>query len=604
MSPFAVQLPAPDLPNDLEWLNTSSPLGWRDLRGKFVLLDFWTYCCINCMHILPELAKLEEAYPNELVVIGVHSAKFTGEQETANIREAIQRYGIRHPVINDRDMRVWRQFHVSAWPTLILVDPAGRVVWARSGEQTFETLDALLRKAIPYYRRQGLLDERPVYFSHELERREETPLYFPGKVLYDAATDRLFIADSNHHRIVIARSDGKLLDIVGCGRKGRRDGTFDAAEFSHPQGMTLLDGALYVADTENHLIRKVDWQKRQVSTVAGTGTQARGRSLTAPGKATAVDLSSPWDLYAVDGRIFVAMAGSHQIWLFDPVKERIGPFAGNGREDIVDGPLLPPRPYAPGYASFAQPSGLSADDRYLYVADSEGSSVRMVPWNGRGDVRTLIGTSHLPSARLFTFGDRDGPFELARLQHPLAVVYREGKVYVADTYNDKIKVVDPASRTVLTIAGNDPSQFRDSPARFNEPAGLTCGPDCLFVADTNNHVIRKVSLRPPHEITTFRVEGLTPPKPPHQDVPTWAESAKHQATLLSEATVVAGGTVPIQLEITPKPMVELNPQVPILVETCFESADGVLRAGQRYEISDAEKTVAIDMPNTDVPQKL
>ncbi|GAB6165793.1 thioredoxin-like domain-containing protein [Thermostilla marina] len=604
MSPFPMQMPAPDLPNDLEWLNTSAPLDWRDLRGKFVLLDFWTYCCINCMHILPELAKLEEAYPNELVVIGVHSAKFSGERETANIREAVQRYEIRHPVINDHDMRLWRRFGVSAWPTLVLIDPVGRIVWARSGEQTFETLDSILRKAIPYYRRQGILDERPIYFSPESEHLTETPLRFPGKVIYDASSERLFIADSNHHRIVVTRADGRLLEIVGCGRKGRQDGSFETAEFSHPQGMTLLDGALYIADTENHLIRKVDWQTRRVSTVAGTGEQARSQSLLVPGKATSVALNSPWDLYAAEERIFVAMAGAHQIWLFDPGKGRIGPYAGNGREDIVDGPLLPPRPYLTGYSSFAQPSGLSADGRSLYVADSEGSSIRIVPLNGRGDVQTLLGTAHLPSARLFTFGDVDGPFDRARLQHPLGVVYHEGKVYVADTYNDKIKVIDPSLQSVRTIAGNDASLFRDPPARFNEPAGLALGPDCLFVADTNNHVIRKVSLQPPYQVTTLEIQGLTPPAPAADGVPKWAEVAQREATLLPETVVAKGKAVPIRLLIDVGPTIELNPQIPIAVETCFESNEGKLLVGPVFKLSNAADPVSIVVPDTVVPRRL
>jgi thiol-disulfide isomerase/thioredoxin len=218
-----VRLPAPPLDGGVEWVNTPGPIKLADFRGRFVLLDFWTYCCINCMQELPEIKKLEQAFPNELAVIGVHSAKFEGEQDSQNIREAVQRYEIEHPVVNDAKMAIWRSYGARSWPTLVLIDPAGEVVWARGGERTFDEMKKVIERGLPYYRAQGLLvpAPRPAVFGGK--KREATPLRFPGKVLADARR-RLFISDSNHNRIVVTNLDGQLQFVVGSARRpgGRR----------------------------------------------------------------------------------------------------------------------------------------------------------------------------------------------------------------------------------------------------------------------------------------------------------------------------------------------------------------------------------------------
>ena len=239
-------------------MNTAAPIELKDLRGKFVLLDFWTYCCINCMHILPEVKKLEKAYPNNLVVIGVHSGKFDTEHDSDSIRQAIMRYEIEHPVVNDADMKIWNRYGVSSWPSLFLIDPEGKVVKLFQGETSFETFDQTIKNALPYYRQRQALNERPVKFDLETRKAAQTPLRYPGKILADEPGRRLFIADSNHNRIVVASLDGKLQTVIGSGEIGRADGDFKAARFNHPQGMALRGDILYVADTENHLLRKID----------------------------------------------------------------------------------------------------------------------------------------------------------------------------------------------------------------------------------------------------------------------------------------------------------------------------------------------------------
>ena len=312
-SPFPRRVKAPALDGGVDWINTAGPIDLAQLRGKFVLLDFWTYCCINCMHILPELKKLEHAYPNEIVVIGVHSAKFATEQDTKNIQDAVLRYEIEHPVVNDARHKIWDRFEVESWPTLRVIDPEGYVVAGNSGEIDFESLDKFFKRAIPYYREKGLLDTTPLRFELASYKAAATPLRFPGKLLADEKSDRLYIADSNHNRIVVARLDGTLVDTIGSGEAGATNGAYAAASFDHPQGMALDAGRLYVADTENHLLRTVDLAKKQVETIAGTGHQSHGtragggrskRRSTAPGRcrSRATICMSPWQGFTRSGK--------------------------------------------------------------------------------------------------------------------------------------------------------------------------------------------------------------------------------------------------------------------------------------------------------------
>jgi thiol-disulfide isomerase/thioredoxin len=522
-NPFRRRIEVPEFPKGMEWLNTGRPLTKEDLKGKFVILDFWTYCCINCMHILPELKKLEHKYPKELVVIGVHSAKFETEKVTDNIRKAILRYEIEHPVINDDEHKVWDLYGVSSWPSLLMIDPEGNAVWMRSGECKAEEINEVLSVGIAWYRDQGLLDEKPLKFDLERDKVAPTPLRFPGKILADEASGRLFISDSNHNRIVIATLDGKLIDVIGSGAEGATDGTYKTATFDHPQGCALHGETLYVADTENHLLRKVDLKAKTVTTIAGTGQQAKTgwpgieqaqladqapERWVGPPRSTA--LGSPWALWVHESDLYIAMAGPHQIWKMPLDESEIGPYAGNGREDIIDGGLLPKIPYMQGFSSFAQPSGLSSDGEWLFVADSEGSSIRAVPFDRKKKVKTVVGSDHLDYGRLFASGDKDGTRRVAKLQHALEVVYLDGQIYVADTYNHKIKVVNAKTGETKTLWGTGEPGASDEPAQFHEPAGLAHAAGKLYVADTNNHLIRTIDLKS-GKVQTLEIAGLTDP---------------------------------------------------------------------------------------------
>lgn len=546
-NPFPRKLETPEFPEGLEWINVKTPLKKADLKGKFIIVDFWTYCCINCIHTHPELKKLEKAYPNELVVIGVHSAKFEAEKGLKNIEEAVMRYEIEHPVINDSEHEVWNLFGIQSWPTVILIDPEGNAVWGKGGETKFADVDKILKLAIPYYREKKLMNDKPLKFDLAAARQPATPLRFPGKVLADEASKRLFIADSNHNRIVVSTLDGKLQSTIGSGQIGQADGDFAKASFNKPQGLALKGETLYVADTENHLIRKVDLAKKTVTTIAGTGVQMK-LPVADMQKPKQTALGSPWDLWIHDKDLFIAMAGPHQIWRLKLDESAIGPFAGNSREDIVDGPLLPPEPYEAGYSSFAQPSGLASDGKSLFVADSEGSSIRRVPFDAKGEVSTVVGTAELPFNRLFTFGDVDGERAIARLQHALGVVYVGNTLYVADTYNNKIKSVHPRSGEVKTFAGTGKSGKDDAAGTFDEPAGISHAGDLLYVADTNNHLIRTVDIKS-GKVGTLQIAGLSAPagtaKAPRK--PTFPGAIQVKVPAVSVKSV--GGKVKFDVDI-------------------------------------------------------
>jgi DNA-binding beta-propeller fold protein YncE len=503
-NPFPDRPAAPSLDGGTAWLNTSGEISLKDLRGKVVVIDFWTYCCINCIHVLPDLKYLEQKYPDELVVIGCHSAKFDNEKDTEAIRRAIVRYEIEHPVINDSEMTVWRKMGVRSWPTLVLIDPEGKYCGTASGEGNRELMDTIIANVIAYHDAKGTLDRTPVRFDLERDRMKSGPLKFPGKLLADTAGNRLFVSDSNHNRIVVSTLDGKLIEVIGNGQIGAKDGSYAEASFDHPQGMALDGETLYVADTENHLLRTIDLKTKSVSTLAGTGMQDRRRTSGGTLKSTA--LNSPWDLEIVDGTLFIAMAGPHQLWSHEIGSNDIGVFAGSGREDIIDGPH--------DQSALAQPSGISSDGEFIYVADSEGSSIRQVSVDPKGKVTTIVGAHDLPSGRtLFEFGDRDGVGSKARLQHPLGVHYSNGKVFVADAYNHKIKVIDVAKRKVTTLSGTGTAGTDLAPLQLHEPAGMTLSGDTLYVADTNNHRLITIDLKT-NKASTFEIAGLSEPTKP------------------------------------------------------------------------------------------
>jgi len=481
MSDSPTRVHAPDFPPGLDWFNVAAPLSLTSLRGKVVLLDFWTYGCINCLHIIPDLRRLEEKYRAELVVVGVHSAKFTNERNAENLRRIIVRYDLDHPVVNDVRFEIWKSYGARAWPTQVLIDPEGYVVGTASGEGNGDAFDQAIAAVIRVFDEQRKIDRTPLAMSPERERVTMGTLAFPGKVLVDEASDRLVVADSNHHRVLVATLDGRVTDVIGDGAVGWIDDAFERARFYRPQGLALRGDALFIADTENHLVRVADLRARTVATVAGTGRQ--GRWGDHGGDVHETPLSSPWDLALGRALLFVAMAGVHQVWMIDLERGLALPYAGSGREARVDGPAEE--------AAFAQPSGLAIDGQTMYVADSESNIIRAISLPPDNRVLTLAGGD------LFEFGDKDAAGDDARLQHPLGVAWAAGALFIADTYNHKIKRLDPATRRVTTFAGTGEPGLADGPARsarFYEPGGITATSTSLYVADTNNHAVRRVRI--------------------------------------------------------------------------------------------------------------
>jgi thiol-disulfide isomerase/thioredoxin len=547
-----VQGPELDFQGAAGWLNTAGPIRPEELRGKIVLLDFWTYCCINCHHVLPDLAKLEEKYKNELVVIGVHTPKFLAERDTENIRKKIHEYGIKHPVISDANQIIWRHYNVAGWPTLALFDTNGRVIGAISGEGHYAVLDKVIGNLVQQRRADGTLNETPLKFFPENEKidSDNDPLLFPGKVLADAASQRLFISDTGHNRIVITDLDGKHPTTIGNGESGLVDGGYDKAQFNRQQGMCLVGETLYVADTENHAIRAVDLKAKTVTTVAGTGQQSQERR--GSGEGTKFGLNSPWDVVQVPGTstLLIAMAGPHQIWSYDTATRMVSVVAGSGMETILDGP--------PDRAAFAQPSGLATDGKTYFVADSEVSGVRTLTLGpGAGRVGRIVGRG------LFDFGDVDGQAGDVRLQHCLGLAFADGKLYIADTYNNKIKVCDPASRTVKTLSGDGQPGDTNDPPRYYQPGGLSVAGSTLYVADTNNGHIRAIDLKT-GQVRTLALEGLTPPRP-RVRVPSFPGAL---VTNTPTVQVAPGSQITLDVNLQLKSGEKVNPEapMPVLIE--------------------------------------
>jgi DNA-binding beta-propeller fold protein YncE len=404
----------------------------------------------------------------------------------------------------------------------------------------------LIRETITYHRQQGTLRDTPLPALAMSEPRD-TPLRFPGKVAVDTASSRLVVADTNHHRLVLASLDGDVLAVIGSGRAGMVDGAFATAAFRQPQGMVLQGDELYVADTGNHAVRRVDLARGMVETVLGNGQQAR--TLNVPGYGRAVSLNSPWALYRHGSALYMAMAGSHQVWRADLTTGYAEPFAGSGREAWVDDTYSD--------AAFGQPSGLTGDGQRLYVADTEDNALRELSLDPDGVTTTAAGGG------LFTFGDRDGAGQIVKLQHPQGVAASRGRVFIADTYNHKIKQYDPVSGRVDTLAGTGTSGYRDGTldrALFDEPSGLSAGGDKLYVADTNNHRVRVIDLAA-GGVSTFVLRGLTSPS----SSDAWASSVEDdlvETVKLDRHVLPALSTTTARIQLHPPKGWKVNVKAP------------------------------------------
>ncbi|HAY42393.1 MAG TPA: hypothetical protein DCY59_02040 [Micrococcaceae bacterium] len=476
------------------WLNTGGEqLNLEALRGKIVILDFWTFCCINCLHVLDELRPLEAKYADVLVTVGVHSPKFEHEADPDALAAAVERYEIHHPVLDDPELVTWQAYGARAWPTLVVLDPEGYIVAHLSGEGHAQGLGSLVDELVAEHEAKGTLHRgNGPYVAPEAR---EGDLRFPGKTI-SLENGNFLVGDSGHHRLVELGNDlSTVVRTIGAGVKGYADGDAQSAQFNELQGLTALPTELaakvgydvIVADTVNHRLRSVNLSTGEVGTLAGNGVQrlldaenARQEHQSADlgTDSLNVSLSSPWDvLYHPSGKVIIAMAGTHQIFSFDPLTSALHVYAGSGLEGLSDG--------APLEAWFAQPSGLTLDTNDdVWVADSETSALRRLEIDEHGEaisVHTAIG------AGLFDFGFRDGAADQARLQHPLGVTaLPDGSIAVADSYNGAVRRFDPVTQMVSTLAKG-----------LKEPADVLLddsvdGAPVLLVVETNTHQLIRI----------------------------------------------------------------------------------------------------------------
>jgi uncharacterized protein YyaL (SSP411 family) len=465
--------PAPSWTLD-GWLNGAA-LSLEQLAGHVVVLDFWTSCCVNCHHVLPELAAIEARFAGRpVVVIGVHAAKFDAEKDPAFVQRAVERLGIRHPVINDPTHALWQAFGVRSWPTVAVLDTQGKVAWQEPGEVHRDVLgrviEDLLGEAEPV---------EPVW--HAAEPVQRSGLRFPAKLevfptaqtqARGAALDddaRVYVSDQ--HRILecVPEEDAEgwpvlaVLRSWGDGTPGSSD---SPPRFRDPQGMSRDGDVLYVADTGNHLLRAIDLASGQVRTIAGTGQLGRSAPVLGPDP-LAIDLRSPMDVSATEGMVFIAMGGQHQLWLLNPASKQLSPAAGTGQEHHVDG--------APDEAALAQPTGMELLGRYLFWVDAETSSLRVFDL-ADGKVGTLAGQG------LFDWGDVDGAGAEVRFQHPKDVTGVADRLFVADTFNGKVKQVLLSENRTSTLASG-----------LQGPSGLVPAGDFVLVAETDAGRIQAVN---------------------------------------------------------------------------------------------------------------
>ncbi len=439
------------------WLNTDGPLSLRDLRGRFICLDFWTFCCVNCLHVLDELRPLEEKYADELVVVGVHSPKFVHEADPVALAQAVERYSVHHPVLDDPELVTWQAYTARAWPTLVLVDPEGYVVAQYAGEGHAHALDALLGELVAEHRARGTL--QPGDSPYVPPVVEPTELRFPAKAV-PLPDGHVLVADAGHDEVVELDGDTVVRRFTG---------------FREPNGLCLLPADVagevgydvVVADTVHHQLRGIALATGEVRVLAGD------RSQWMQGDGTA-RLSSPWDVAWFADRVWIAMAGVHQLWAFDPRTGTIEVAAGTTNEGLLDGPLAE--------AWFAQTSGLAVDGDRLWLADSETSSLR---WVEAGEVHTAIGSG------LFEFGFRDGAAADALLQHPLGVtVLPDRSVALSDTYNGAIRRYDPATGEVTTLA----TDLAEPSGSFVDPSPGPGRAAHLVVVESGAHRLSRLPL--------------------------------------------------------------------------------------------------------------
>ncbi len=462
-----------------QWFNVSQNLTRKDLEGRIVLLDFWSSNCINCLQNIPKIKKLEEKFGDKLLVIGVHSGRLDNEKNPKSVREAVITYDINHPVINDYDLEIWGDFDISSWPTLVLVNPRGKIEYQQKGSIEVEKFSKKITKLVKKYR--FILNFEPLPIVLERNNIENHILNFPSKIEHasnfkykDIEINALIISNSLDNYIIVSTLDGKIIEKIGSKAAGFKDGNFKDATFNYPTGLLYRDDILYVADRGNNAIRKVDFINKKVTTVIGSGVS--GDILQNLVDAKGFNLSSPQDLdyFPDENHIIIANLGSNQLLIYDIENQKIKPFAGNGKRNLVNGKYP--------NNSLAQPSGIDANGDKLYFVDAYSSSLRSV--DKSGNVETLIGKG------IREFGNKNGSKSEALMQNPGGVFVTNSAIYIADSYNHLVRKYDNDSKNISNYSGNGvKSDDIGDITSYSEVSDLTLVKDNFYIVDSHNNRI-------------------------------------------------------------------------------------------------------------------
>ncbi|MBE7410846.1 MAG: hypothetical protein L6Q54_08605 [Leptospiraceae bacterium] len=469
-----------EFPVDSDWFNTKEPLTKDKLLGKVVFLNFLSYTCINCEHILQDLKSIERKWSNELAVITIYSDRNYSKEKNEIVRQAILLNDIDHPVVIDKDFSLWQTYNLNSWPTLIIIHPNGEILGQFSGEDIFQSLDSIVSEVVKDSESSDTLNRNktlPLKKTIEPERL----LYFPEKLAIDAKEKLLYVSDSKNNRILkIHIESGEILESIGSGYSGNKDGDYDSSEFNHPQGIFLKDKSLFVADTKNHSIRKIHLEKKVVETIAGNFSRAR--TIHLPGFGKNVNLSSPKDILELQGTLYIAMSGHHQIWKMDLKTSEIDLFIGSGNNNLLDGNFKD--------ASLSHPYRMTYHDNTLYFTDRETNAIRSAKLI-QEKVDTLAGKG------IFESGDVDGIFPKTRLQNPSDLFYHDGLIYFSDSQNHKIKTLNPITKEIKTLIHSknfDETVHANKDNSF-EPSGISLFQNKIYFADIKNHSIRILDLK-------------------------------------------------------------------------------------------------------------
>lgn len=450
-----------ELPAGLDWLN-ATPASLNDLRGRPVVLAFVNAASAWCTQRLQELANWQARNPGRLHVLVLQVPRFDCERQPQRSLKLLRRHGNAFPALLDADWAAWQRYGIESWPTLLLVDAEGRErerIVGLNGDLD-RSLSALAENIAPHPDGGRLVETVP---------EPRLSLRFPSAVA--ASADRLFIADSGHHRILECTHSGRVLRQFGLGTADSMDGPHDQAAFNRPQGLALEREVLYVADTGNHSLRRINLLNGTVDTLCGNGRA--GDPVEGPVAGTNTSLNHPVSLAIAANQVHIACAGDNRLWSYDLGRGELSLRAGTGRLEMRDG-------NARTIAAFAQPTGLAAVQQVLYVCDALGSAIRSLQL--RSDlVQTLVGQG------MWDFGDADGPRASARLQHPLGIALSADAplLWIADSGNGSLRTLRLGGGELTTVS---------LPRRLHGPTGLAIAGGAVWIAETDAHAVLRYDI--------------------------------------------------------------------------------------------------------------